>query len=112
MDFPSTYGLSLSPMTQERGTYSSSNLERLVDLSTHDGKGHTLKELATNVRFECDAWDVCACTHTNIHVLVLTDSILFIFPGCKFRSMLANRQYPGNFINRITITLSALTQTA
>lgn len=46
----------LAPMTQEQGAgaCSSSNLERLVDLSTHEGKGHTLKELATNVKLRCD----------------------------------------------------------
>lgn len=81
-------------------SYGGSNLERLVDRSTHDGKGHTLKELATNVR---RAGHVCVCAHTNMHMLILIDCILFVFPGCKFSSKLANRQYVGgNFITRIT----------
>lgn len=42
MDFPSTYGLSLSLDDLRAKTHSGSNLERLVDLSTRRGKGHTL----------------------------------------------------------------------
>lgn len=42
MDFPSTYGLSLSLDDPRAKTRSGSNLERLVDLSTRRGKGHAL----------------------------------------------------------------------
>lgn len=67
MDFPSTYGLSLSSMTQERGTCTSSNMERLVDLSTHMRKGHALKELSANVRLQFDVWDAYVCARCHAH---------------------------------------------
>lgn len=50
---------------------------------------------------------VRVCARANVRVRVLIDCILFTFPGCKFRSMLANRQHPGgNFITRITNAIS------
>lgn len=92
MDFPSTYGLSLSSMTQERGPTEAPKLERLVHLSTQDGKGHTLKELTTNVRLENGA-----------RTLTRLCRFLFIFPHCKFWSRRAIRQNPcSNIIIRLT----------
>lgn len=92
MDFPSTYGLSLSSMTQERGPTEAPKLERLVHLSTQDGKGHSLKELTTNVRLENGA-----------RTLTRLCRFLFIFPHCKFWSRRAIRQNPcSNIIIRLT----------
>lgn len=97
MDFPSTYGLSLSSMTQERGPTEAPKLERLVHLSTQDGKGHTLKELTTNVRLESGA-----------RTLTRLCRFLFIFPHCKFWSRRAIRQNPcSNIIIRLTSAIRA-----
>lgn len=72
MDFPSTYGLSLSWMTQKR-RLSSSKSEWLELLSSHGGKGHTysrslqLMSGLNDVSLKCDVWGIC--------LSVLTDAI-------------------------------------
>lgn len=110
MDFPSTYGLSLSLDDPRAKTHSGSNLERLVDLSTRRGKGHTLSrslQLISGCMWHAGCVWARARVQVDTQALVLIDRILFVFPRRKFTSASANRQYAaGNFITGLTRGIS------
>lgn len=110
MDFPSTYGLSLSLDDPRAKTHSGSNLERLVDLSTRRGKGHTLSrslQLISGCMWHAGCVWARACVQVDTQALVLIDRILFVFPRRKCTSASANRQYAaGNFITGLTHGIS------